>query len=117
MAFSDALQDSVTISSVTIGFKAGDVVGEEGKTLTPLYTDIPCRLMSGETKKKFHPDDSAFENYKNLWLIQVEPEYNGANRGDSAVVNGQDYMITKKHEIRGSDSNIHHVVYYLEEHI
>lgn len=115
MAYTDALQDTVTISTVTTGFKAGDVIGEEEKTLVPLYTNVACRLMNSGRGERVKSGDGAFETFSNIWLIQMAPSFNGANRGDQAVVNGQTYIITRRHEIRGDSATIHHVVYYLEE--
>jgi hypothetical protein len=115
MAYTDALQDTVTISTVSTDFKVGDKVGEEEKTFTPLYTNVACRLMSAGRVQRTDKQTGSFESFANIWLIQMAPEFNGANRGDRAVVNGQTYLITKKHEIRGDSATINHVVYYLEE--
>jgi len=115
MAFADALQDVVTISTVAVGFRAGSNIGEEVKTLTPLYTSVPCRLMSSERTEDSRKGQGSYESQKENWLILMEPAYNGANRGDRAVILSKTYLITKKHEIRGASSAINHVVYYLEE--
>lgn len=115
MAYADALQDTVTISAVSIGNRVGDTIGEEVKTFTPLYTSVPCRLMNSGRNQRIERNDGSFESFKNIWLIQMEAQYDGASRGDQAVINGQEYIIAKKHEIRGDSSAIHHLVYYLEE--
>lgn len=115
MAYADALQDTVTIYTTTTGFKGGDTVGEQVKTDTPLYSGVPCRLMSVSSFQGIRSQIQKQEGYKNKWLIQMEPQYNGADRGATAEVNGNNYIISKKHEIRGVSSAIHHVVYFLEE--
>ncbi len=115
MAFEDALQDTVTIKTVTIAFSGGDTVGEQVKTETPLYTGVACRLMSVGSVPPVLDQVQKQEGYINKWLIQIAPEYNGGVRGDLAIVDGVNYTITKKQEIRGDSSDIHHVVYYLDE--
>jgi hypothetical protein len=115
MAYEDALQDTVTIYTTTTGFKGGDTVGEDVKTETPLYSNVPCRLMNVGTTPSVLNQPQKQEGFKYKWLIQMGPTFNGAERGATAVVNGDNYIITKKQEIRGDSSAIHHVVYYLEE--
>jgi hypothetical protein len=107
----DALTDRVTIS--TIG-KSKDSIGQEKKVPTVLYADAPCRLME-DSKSRLRKDEGADQNLKNLWLIHMQAIHNGASREDRAVINGQTYIITKKHEIRGASSVIQFVIYYLEE--
>ncbi len=117
MAFLDALQDTVTISSVTTGFKSGDTIGQEVKTLTTLYSNVPCRMNVVSTSGgfKLQEQQGKQENFKYLRVLQMKPEHNGANRGDKATVNGIEYTIMQKIEVRGRTSAIHHVIYYLEE--
>ena len=112
MAHKDALTDSVTI--VTIG-TTKDNIGQETKSETALYTDVPCRLMEAGSARRSDEKNGAFENFRNQWLIQMSAQYNGANRGDRATVNGVTYLITKKHEIRGTTPTIEYVNYYLQE--
>ena len=45
----------------------------------------------------------------------MQGSYNGAVRGDKAVVNGITYLIDKAHEIKGITSAVEYMVYYLEE--
>ena len=115
MPYNDALQDTVTITTISTGFAGGDVVGEEIKTEAVLYNAVKCRLMQAGRVQKLSQQEGKQEAFSNSWLIQMEAQYNGANRGDKASVNNQSYIITKKHEIRGDSAVIHHVVYYLQE--
>lgn len=116
MAFKDALTDSITIYSISIGKKAGDLVGQEVKTETLLYNSIPGRLHSevkSSSVNRAEPGKQEAYSYK--WTLLTQPEHNGANRGDKAVVNGVNYIISYKQEISGVNASINHVVYYLEE--
>lgn len=117
MAFIDALQDTVTIYTVSTGYKSGDTVGEQVKTETPLYQNVKGRLnsLSNSALSIRRNFEGQHEKFDYSWILEMAPEYNGANRGDKVVCNGQNYIISKKHEIRGTSSAIHHVVYYLEE--
>jgi len=115
MAFKDALQDTVTISAITVADRAGSNIGEQVKTAVVIYNGVKCRLMNNQNQSSFVRNAGSYQSEKENWLILMEPQYNGANRGDRAVVGGKTYLITKKHEIRGDSSAIHHVVYYLEE--
>lgn len=108
----DALVDSVTISSIA---KSKDSIGQEEKVPTALYTDAPCKLMEDGRSRSNKEGKGAYENFKNQWLIHMQAVHNGAERGYRAVVNGQTYLITKKHEIKGSSPTTQFVVYYLEE--
>ena len=112
MAYIDALNDRVTISTTTYTKNA---LLEETKIESVLYNDIPCRLMRGKSSIKKNTE-GAQESFVNEWLIQVQPTNNLANRGDKAVVNNQTYLIISKHEIKGNSTAIHHVVYYLQEY-
>jgi hypothetical protein len=116
MAYTDAYQDIVTINSVSTGFKAGDLVGETEKTKTPLYVGIKGRLYSSSNQSEFLRTESGKqEKFKYNYGLQVEAQYNGANRGDEVIVNDEVYVITKKQELRGRSPEIHHVIYLLEE--
>ena len=112
MAFIDALQDRVTIYSISISTSAE---GEQTKQESLLYSNIRCGLRSISGFREIQPDPGAMETYSERWLIQVEAQYNGADRGDKAVVNGITYQITKKHEIKGVKSTAEYIVYYLQE--
>jgi hypothetical protein len=117
MAFADGLQDLITIYTISIAFKAGDTVGQQVKTEVLLYSSVPGRLNStsnvGINTSRNTPGKQ--EQSKYSWILEMKPEHNGANRGDKVVANSQNYIIARKHEIRGKTSAIHHVVYYLEE--
>lgn len=117
MAFEDALQDTVSIFTVAIGFKTGDSVGQEVKTPSALYSNVKGRLnsFSNAALSLSLSSQGKQESMKSAWVLEVAPRYNGASRGDKVTVNGEAFIITKKHEIRGRSSAIHHVVYYLEE--
>jgi hypothetical protein len=117
MAFKDGLQDTATINSVSIGFKSGDTIGQQVKTKVALYSNIPCRLnsLSNAALSLALTDRGKQEGLKESWIMQVEPQYNGADRGFEVVSNGKNFVITKKHEIRGKNPAVNHVVYYLEE--
>lgn len=117
MAFIDALQDTVTINTVSIALKSGDSVGQEVKTKTALYSNVKGRLNS-LSKAAFNLNLSSIseqEKLGNSWILEMAAQYNGAARGYEVLANGETYIITKKQEIRGRSSTIHHVVYYLEE--
>ena len=113
MAYVDALQDRADIFTITYTKNA---LLEETKVETPLYTSIPCRLMRN-TQIVREGKEGAFESFSNQWLIHVQPSNNNANRKDRCVINGQTYLITSKHEIRGDSAAIHHVIYYLDEQL
>ena len=117
MALKDAFQDVISINSVSTGFKAGDTVGQTVKTFTPLYSNIKGRLnsLSNAALALYRAEFGKQEKFTNAWILQLEPQYNGGNRGDQVIANGEEFIITKKHEIRGRTPDIHHVVYYIEE--
>lgn len=117
MAFADALQDTVTINTVSIAFKSGDTVGQEVKTRTPLYSGVKGRLnsLSNAALSISRINQGKQEKMADAWILEMQPQYNGASAGFEVVANGKTFIITKKHEIRGRSSAIHHVVYYLEE--
>ncbi|MES2395030.1 MAG: hypothetical protein V4549_03465, partial [Bacteroidota bacterium] len=73
MAFIDALQDSVTIYTVTIGFKSGDTVGQEVKTESELYTSVPGRLNSGNSSSisgTNRTEEGKQEKFKHDWVLE-----------------------------------------------
>ena len=116
MAYLDGLQDTVTINTVSTGFKAGDTIGQTAKTKTPLYTNIKGRIYSVSNVASVKRDEAGKqEKFKYRWGLQVAAQYNGAQRGDEAVVNGVSYILTEKQELRGRSPAIHHVIYFLEE--
>lgn len=112
MAFLDALQDTVTIETPSL---ATDGIGQESKSFSALYTSIPCRLQAVSGFQNMQQEEGEFEGVQERWLILVEPQFNGAGKGDRATIDGTIYIITKKHEIRGTTSAIHHVIYFLQE--
>jgi len=112
MAFADALQDTCTIYNTTVTTSATKA---QVKSQSVRYSAIRCRLHSTSNQNRNEKSQGSFENFKNIWILQVEAIYNGAVRGDRVVVNSQNYIITKKHEIKGVSSSANHVVYTLEE--
>ena len=116
MPYKDALQDTVTINSVSTNFKVGDSIGETVKTKVALYSNIKGRLYSMSSGESFNRKEvGKQEKFKYVFGLQLEGQYNGAERGDEAIVNGKTYLIIKKQELRGTSSIIHHVIYHLEE--
>lgn len=117
MAFKDALQDTVTIYTVSTAYKSGDSIGQQVKTETALYSNVKGRLnsLSNAALAMSLNEVGKQEKYTNAWVLEMEPQYNGGARGGKVVCNGENFIISKKHEIRGRTSAIHHVVYYLQE--
>jgi len=112
MAFNDALQDTVTISTISL---STDAFGQESKVEVVLYSAVPCRLNQNSNGNNIDDDLGASEQFTEKWIMQMEAQYNGAVRGDKAVINSTIYEITKKHEIRGTSATVNHVVYFLKE--
>ena len=115
MAFTDALRDSATFYTTTTSRSGG--IGADAKTQTALYSNIRCRVHKTNVSPRNigGPGKGAWQEYENMWTVLVESQYSGGARGGKVVVNGQNYLITKKHEIRGSSSAVHHICYYLQE--
>lgn len=115
MSFADALQDTATFYSITTS--SGDI-GDVSKAESVLYLDVPCRLHAAQSfsSNKGGAGEGSTEKFVNMWNLLVESDYNGASRGDKVVINGENYLITRKHEIMGDSSAIHHVTYYLTEY-
>jgi hypothetical protein len=114
MAYADALTDVVTINSIAYNT---DSEGQETKVPTPLYVNIPGRLMSRRENQQNRTDEGAFEATVLDWLIHLEPTRTGITKGMEAVVNGTSYLITKVHEIKGTTSDIHHIIIYVQEKV
>ncbi len=115
--YTDAFQDTVSILACTVALKAGDSIGQQVKTFSALYTNIKGKInvMPRQGIQVDLSSNGKQEGFSTEYILQLEPQYNGALRGYKAVVNGQNYIITKKEEIRGREPNPHHVAYYLEE--
>ena len=110
MAFSDALQDTCTVYTVT----TVNNNGQQEKSTSALYTDIPCRFM----KTGFvSPEDveTAVDNFKGRWTVLLEPSRTGINREDRVTFRSMDYIVSEVREIRGRSSQINHIVLFVEE--
>lgn len=114
MAFVDALQDTASISTVTTVTGA---TGAQEKVITPLYTNIPCRLhiQSGVFGKDVNAGE--IDPTRDFWTMLVQVAYDGANEKDRVTVRGDDYIITKKQYALGSNATANHMIYYLKEQV
>lgn len=103
--------DTATFISISISRNS---FGQETKTETPLYTNIRCSLIRRENQK-FKRVDGQSEQFQNMWRCDVEKIYNGAKRGDRVVINGDNYIITKKEQATDFDGDIVFYYYWLKE--
>jgi len=105
----DALTDTISFYTVTI---SKDSIGQEKKVKTILYNSIKGRVA--RKSERIIDEKGVFQEYKNILVLQVEKNYNGAERGDVVVFRGQNYTIVNKKEIKGVN-DVEFLVYYLNE--
>lgn len=108
MAFVDWLKDTATINTITY---SEDAYWKESKVVTPLYTDIKCRLgkWSPKLMKSKEKEEKMVMSYK----LYVLPENAAAIRGDQIVINGLNYIIYWWQAATWWDTN--HYIYNIVE--
>ena len=110
MAFVDALTNTATFYTVSSG---KDALGNDVKSEVALYTDIRARLHKRSTSGYQNP--YSHEDFVETHVLQVEPQYDGADRGDKVVVKGRVYVIVQVGKPKGLTTTPHHINYYLSE--
>ncbi len=110
MSFVQGLVDVASFYSITT---SKDALGVDVKTRTILYNNIPARLHIRRITD--YRGVKTQEDYQEFHLLQVEPQYNTAQRGDVVEVNNKTFLIKEIGMPKGKTIAIHHVNYYLVE--
>lgn len=113
MALIDALTDTCSMSSVTY---STDAMGQETKTITPLYATVPCRMHRGTIRPRIVPDQGSFQPKSEPWTMITTMDYAGGQRGDRVIWNSQTFFITIAQVVRGP-SGSNHMAYSIDEQL
>jgi hypothetical protein len=110
--FAKQFHDTASFYTLSLSFNSSN---QEVKNKTLLYSGIRCNLIERSQSMRFEGIQGEDEYFQNGWRCDVEPQYNGANRGDIVEANGQEYVIKKKVVDTDFQGNDFCIKYHLEE--
>lgn len=93
-----------------------ETIGQEKKTLTTVYSQIPCNFIRQKDRNLQQAIPGQQEITTQKWRCDVHPKYNLVVRGDEATISGRTFTVEDTEEkVDMLTGKIAFVYYYLIE--